>query len=82
MAFRAPEISPGRSTATATLRLGTNGFAFLGILPLCGYSFFSLSLISGNRFHLFGIYRIFSFNWEFKNGFGSRVVHFGSDDSL
>ena len=38
--------------------------------------FFSLSLRSGNRFHLFGIYRIFSFNWEFKNGFGSRVVHF------
>ena len=44
--------------------------------------FFFLSLRSGNRFHLFGIYRIFSFNWEFKNDFGSRVVHFWSGDSL
>ena len=43
--------------------------------------FFFISLRSGNRFHLFGIYRIFCFNsGEFKNG--SRVVVFGSGDSL
>ena len=38
--------------------------------------FFSISLRSGNRFHLFGIYRIFCFK------IGSRVVVFGSGDYL
>ena len=63
-----------------TLRLAANGLAFLLNFSLLR-TVFSISLRSGNRFHLFAIYRIFCFNyWEFK--YGSRVVVFGSGDSL
>ena len=62
-------------------RLGTNRLAFLRILIFLLLQFFWISLISGNRFHLFGIYRIFvSIMGSLK--IGSRVVVFGSGDSL
>ena len=68
-------------TATATLRLGTNRLAFLRILPFLWLQFFWISFISGNRFHLFGIYRIFV-SIMGSSKIGSRVVVFGSGDSL
>ena len=64
-----------RRPATATLRLGNNRLAFLRILLLCGsdLEIDSICLV---------FIEFFSFNWEFKNGFGSLVVYFGSGDSL
>ena len=64
-----------RRPATTTLRLGNNRLAFLRILPFCGsdLEIDSICLV---------FIEFFSFNWEFKNGFGSRVVYFGSGDSL
>ena len=69
------------ATETATLRLGTNRLAFLRILPFLWLQFFWISLRSGNRFHLFGIYRIFV-SILGSSKIGSQVIVFGSGDSL
>ena len=69
------------ATATATLQLGTNRLAFLRILPFLWLQLFWISPRYGNRFHLFGIYRIFV-SILGSSKIGSRVVVFGSGDSL
>ena len=78
---RGRSTATGKETATATLRLGTNRLAFLRIISFMWLQFFWISLISGNRFHLFGIYRIFV-SIMGSSKIGSRVVVFGSGFSV
>ena len=68
-------------SANYTIMGNHYNMAFLRILPFLWLQFFSISLRSGNRFHLFGIYRIFV-SILGSSKIGSRVVVFGSGDSL